>query len=319
MGRLVTLKRGWLPESEASAIICLHVAVANACAKAKNMVSGENIAMFRTLRRAPLLALMLALLVFLATCSGQGSAGSALYVQDLTANPQSFAGREITVDGAYVWRPGDPAISVLALGVSTLDNGLDAQPLGEPIWVEGFPADVTESLHRPGDSVYGFVRVQGMFETNGSFGPDGSFRHQLQIASAEPIEQVRRVEQRIEDRPLAEGRVSWFELTTNPEAYNGQRITTQGYYFWNSVIYVLSDGVSTEEDGSSPQPTSDLIWMEGFPPDRSADLNIGPNNSYVWGLVEVTGTFQTGGGFGKDGVYPHLFLVEEATALEPLQ
>ncbi|GAB4427730.1 MAG: hypothetical protein OHK0015_09940 [Chloroflexi bacterium OHK40] len=273
--------------------------------------------MLRTPWRATLLAvLLISVLPLLATCGGQGSTpGSSLYVQQVTSNPQEYNGKTITVDGAYLWRPSNPSLSVLALGVSTLDNGLDAQPLGEAIWLEGFPAEVTESLHRPGDSVYGFVRVEGQFSSGGSYGPDGSYKHLLQVTRAEPIERVRRVEQKIEDRPIGEGKVSFFELQRNPEAYNGQTITTQGYYFWNSVIYVLAEGVSTEEDGSSPQPIGTPIWMEGFPPDQSAALTVGPNNSYVWGLVEVTGTFQTGGGFGKDGAYQSLFTVQSATPL----
>ena len=56
--------------------------------------------------------------------------------------------------------------------------------------------------------------------------------------------------------------------------------------------------------------------MEGFPPDKSADLNMGPNNSYIWGLVEVTGTFETGGGFGKDGAYQSIITVDSVTPLE---
>ncbi len=267
-------------------------------------------------RLLTLLILMSMALLLLATCSAPGGAsGDPLYVQQVIDSPEQFDGQAITIDGAYLWRPGDPSISVLALGVSTLDNGLDAQPLGETIWLEGFPAEVTESLHRPGDAVYGFVRVQGDFASGGGFGPGGQFAHQLTVTAAEPIEQVRRVEQRIEDRPLDEGKLSFFELQRNPEAYNGQRITTQGYYFWNSVIYVLAEGVSTEEDGASPQPIGTPIWMEGFPPDQSAKLNVGPNNSYVWGLVEVTGTFQTGGGFGKDGAYQSIFTVESASPL----
>ncbi len=37
---------------------------------------------------------------------------------------------------------------------------------------------------------------------------------------------------------------------------------------------------------------------------------------YVWGLVDVTGTFQTGGGFGKDGVYKSIFNVTSATPIK---
>ncbi|NTV65030.1 MAG: hypothetical protein HGA65_16090 [Oscillochloris sp.] len=273
--------------------------------------------MIRSPWRSLLLALMLLTsLLLLATCGGQSAAiGSPLYVQNVTADPAAYAGKEITVDGAYLWRPGDPTISVLALGVHTLDNGLDAQPLGDPIWLEGFPAEVTASLHNPGDAVYGFVRVHGQF-ASGTFGPNGRYPYQITVSSAEPIEQVRRLENTIKDTSLGEGKVSFFDLQRNPEKYNGQTITTQGYYFWNSVIYVLAEGVSTEEDGSSPQPIGKPIWMEGFPPDQSASLNVGPNNSYIWGLVEVTGTFQTGGGFGKDGAYQSIFNVTAAKSLK---
>lgn len=273
--------------------------------------------MIRSPWRSILVALMLLTsLPLLATCGGQGSAlNSPLYVQNIIADPNAYVGKEITVDGAYLWRPGDPNLSVLAIGVHTLDNGLDAQPLGDPIWLEGFPAEVTSSLHSPGDAVYGFVRVRGHF-TAGSFGPNGSYPYQMTVTSAEPIEQVRRVEHAIKDTNLGAGKVSFFELQRNPQAYNGQTITTQGYYFWNSLIYVLAEGVSTEEDGSSPQPMGKAIWMEGFPPDKSAELTLGPNNSYIWGLVEVTGTFQTGGGFGRDGAYQSIFTVTAATPLK---
>jgi hypothetical protein len=276
--------------------------------------------MIRTSWRAALLAaLLLGALPLLATCGPQlVGLGSSLYVQDVTSNPQEFNGREITVDGAYLWRPGSPGLSVLALGVSTLDNGLDAQPLGDLIWLDGFPAEVSENLHRPGDSVYGFVRVRGQFESGGAYGPEGQYQHLLRVVSAEPIERVQREEQRIEDRPLGEGKVSLFELARNPEQYAGQVVTTQGYYFWNGVIYVLAEGVSTEEGGLSPQPVGETIWMEGFPPDRSSELNVGPNNSYVWGLVEVTASFETGGGKGKDGAYQSVLFIQDGQAT-PLQ
>ncbi len=274
--------------------------------------------MLRSLWRATLLLLILGLsLLTLATCANQPTLGTPLFVQQLTAQPSNYTGREVTVDGAYVWRPGDPSLSVLAVGVSTLDNGLDAQPIGEAIWLEGFPADVTEHLHRPGDAVYGFVRVRGRFEANGNYGPGGAYRFLLTVSSAEPIERIRRVEQRLTDRPLGADKVSFFELLRNPQQYQGQRITTQAYYFWNSIIYVLAEGISTEEDGSSPQPVGGAIWVEQFPPDRSALLTVGPNNSFVWGLVEVTGTFQTGSGFGKDGAYQSIFFVESARPVQP--
>jgi hypothetical protein len=255
-------------------------------------------------------------LVFLATCGG--GSGDVLYVQDVVTDSQTYVGQEITVDGFYVWRPDRPeapTTSVLALGVSTLDSGLDAEPIGDAIWLEGFPPEVTEELHRPGDSVYGVVRVTGTLES-GSFGPDGSYEHRLQVATAQPIERVRYVEHTLDQRTLGEGKVSFFELQENPEQYDGQQITTRGYYFWNTVIWVFAEGIATEEGGGSPQPMGDPIWMEGFPPDLTGELNVGPGNTFVWGLVEVTGTFETGGGFGKDGAYESMITVESATALD---
>lgn len=268
-------------------------------------------ASWRPMLFATLLVCSLAMLVTCGKMSGGG-----LHVTYVLDEAQKYAGQEITVDGAYIWRPDGAGMSVLALGVHTLDNGLDAQPIGEAIWVEGFPDDITQELHRPGDAVYGFVRVTGTFEADGSYGPDGAYNYLLKVSQAQAIEQVKRVEHTIDDAGLPEGGVPLSELQTNPEAYHGQTVTTRGYYFWNSIIWVLAEGIATEEDGSSPQPMGSPIWMEGFPPDKSTMLNQGPNNSYVWGLVEVTGSFQTGGGFGKDGAYQSVLYVESATPLE---
>jgi hypothetical protein len=234
---------------------------------------------------------------------------SSLYVPDLVARAQEFNGKDVTVQGAYLERDGK---TLLVLGVSTLDNGLDAQPLGDPIWVEGIPATLANELHRPGDSVYGFVKVSGRFETGGKFGPDGAYSSRIQVTAAEAIERIRRNEVRIEKRALEAGKVSLFDLAADPAKYNGQAVTSQGYYFWNGVIYVLAEGVSTEEDGSNPQPIGTIIWMEGFPPDASATLNLGPNNSFVWGKVEVSGQFQGGGQYGRNGAYTAQLLLDPA-------
>jgi hypothetical protein len=253
--------------------------------------------------------------LLLSACSTNGG---TLHVQQLTEEAQKYAGQEITVDGAYLWRPGNPDLSVLAIGVSTLTNGLDAQPLGDSlIWLEEFPPEVTNDLHQPGDAVYGLVRVTGQFETGGGYGPEGAYAYRIRVSQAKPIEQVQYVEHKISDGSLGEGKVSFFELQREPEQYDGQTVTTQGYYFWNSIIWVLAEGVATEEGGGNPQPMGEPIWMEGFPPEESSRLNLGPNNSYIWGEVEVTGTFQTGGSYGKDGAYQHIFFVESARVLEP--
>ncbi len=245
----------------------------------------------------------LSALVLLA-CGPLPGTSSDVYVNDILTSPQNYTGKTVTVLGDYISRDGS---AVLALGTSTLDNGQDARPLAEPIWLEGFPEEqVKERLHQPGDAIYGLVRVTGTFE-QGQYGPDNAYRYRIQVASAEALDNVRRSEVRIAQQNLGDGKVSLFDLTGEQASqYNGQTITTQGYYFWNGPLAVLAEGVSTEPDGASPQPIGRQIWIEGFPPDKSAELTIGPNNSFVWGKVEVTGQFQSGGQFGANGRFPQL-------------
>jgi len=96
----------------------------------------------------------------LAACAQLGTqTGSELYVPELIAKAKDFNGKQVTVNGYYVRRPGEPTVSVLAPVVSTLDNGLDAQPAGDAIWVDGFPDAALAGLHQPGDAIYGLVRM----------------------------------------------------------------------------------------------------------------------------------------------------------------
>lgn len=260
-------------------------------------------------------------LVMLVGVLGLAACGqdSTLFVPKLIERAQDYNGKQVTVDGFYLKGGADPSLSVLAPVVSTLDNGLNAQPNGDMIWVDGFPDQVLSSLHQPGDSIYGLVRVNGQFESGGTYGPEGKYKYRLQVASATSIESVRRSEVRVNSAALGDGKVALLDLIKDAASYNGQKITTQGYYFWNGVIFVLAEGISTELDGGSPQPVGKMIWMEGFPPDESGKLHVGPNNSFVWGLVEVTGDFKSGGNFGKDGKYTEFLQATSAKALENIK
>src|SRR5690349_8791697 len=166
----------------------------------------------RKILRVVLPIALLASALALAACGGD----SGLYVPKLLASPQTYNGKTVTVDGAYLGRPGNPGTSVLALGVSTLDNGLDAQPLGEQIWLDGFPQDAARGLHQPGDAVYGFVRVSGLFESAGGYGPEKQYKYRIQVTAAEPIESVQRTEVRVADAPIGEGKIALLELLKDP-------------------------------------------------------------------------------------------------------
>src|SRR4051794_9301966 len=166
---------------------------------------------------ALLLAAFLLGSLLLAACAPLGSlTESDLYVPELIAKAQDFNGKQVTVNGYYVQRPGDPNVSVLAPVVSTLDNGLDAQPAGDAIWVDGFPEAALAGLHQPGDAIYGLVRMIGQFDASGSYGPGGAYKYQIHVASAEPIEQVRRTEVRVPAAALGDGKLALLDLMKDP-------------------------------------------------------------------------------------------------------
>ena len=261
---------------------------------------------FRCSGRASQFVCGLICLLVLAACQSP-FASSALIVPDLLTNAARYNGSVVSVQGAFLSRTGGPATSVLALGVSTQDNGLDARPLGDPVWLEGFPLEqLRNQLHQPGDAVYGFVTVTGKFETGANFGPDQSYKHRITVTKAESIERITRTEQRVSLAAPGEDKIGLGALADNPGQYANQKIVAQGYYFWNGTVNLLAEGVSAEEDGSNPQPIGKIIWMEGFPPPVSGQLKVGPGSppAYVWGKVEVKGQFLSGGKFGKDGAYP---------------
>ncbi|MBP8251920.1 MAG: hypothetical protein KAX40_06115 [Herpetosiphon sp.] len=264
------------------------------------------------MRRITFFLLTLVVFPMLVAC------GQTLTIYDITAAPQNYAGKTITVQGYYVWKPGNPGISVLAKAVSTRDDGTDAQPLDELVWLEGFPAELTEQLHRPVDSVYGAVEVTGNFQT-GSFGPEGKYKSQLTITNAKVIEKIEYVET-MAPKETQPNHVSVYDLEKDPAKYNGQTITTRGFYFWTQATSgLLTTGVKTEKPadatvlGNNPQPMGTPISMEGFPPDLSSQLNVGPGNGFVWGLIDVSGTFQTGGKFGLEGRHASQLIIDPAS------
>ena len=285
----------------------------------------------------------------LAACSNQSFLGTTPTVYDLTQRPAEFANKDVTVQGVYLWKPGEPAISILIPALSTADGVRDAQPIyasvscqpdgecvpsttavGEPatgsVWLEGFPADVTADLHTPGDSVWGFVEVTGRFENAGSYGPDGSYRYQMQVSSAKPLQKVEHIVATIPES-TTEGVTPFTQLVDNPDQYSGQEVTTEAYYFWSQPTSgTLTESVTREqtpdsEAGLNPQPQGRTIALDGFPPDLSSQINVGENNSYVWGLVQITGTFETNGTWGPNGEYTqHITITNnQVKVLQPKQ
>lgn len=266
---------------------------------------------------------MLATLTLLLLAGCGSSNPTTIY--DLNTNIASYNGQEITVLGTYLWKPGDPGLSVLVPGVSTTDAGTDAQPIGDGIWLDSFPADVSGQLHLPGDAVYGIVEVTGKVET-GSFGPEGAYKARMVVTRAEAAERIERL------RREAPGDVpngtALAALLAEPARFGGQQVTTRGLYFWSPTTGGLlasaveaeqADGLgdaATAAAGLNPRPVDPKLALDGFPPEMSEQLHVGPGNSFVWGLVEVTGRFETGGNWGPDGSIQNHLQIEQVTPLE---
>jgi hypothetical protein len=275
--------------------------------------------------RRRLAAVAAVVMVFLAACSSLGL-GSSDTVYSLLKNPDQYHGQQVTVLGYYLAKPGSPELSLLVPGVTTNDAGADTQPLGDSIWVDGFPAELKADLHHSVDAVYGAVKLTGSFENGGRFGPDGSYARRLSVSSVEVAEEIERFTVSVPgDAPA--GVTPLGELFKDPGRFAGQRVTTRGYYFWSPATSgLLAEGVSAERlaegvdpalaaAGSNPRPDGQYMAMDGFPPELSSALHIGPANSFVWGLVELTGTFETGGNWGVGGSIPHHFQIEQVKPL----
>lgn len=304
--------------------------------------------MFRAARRARP-ALLLSVAWLLAACGGTlDLLGTTPTIYDLTLKPAEFSGKDVTAIGVYLWKPGEPGMSVLLPGVSTLpDSVADAQPIyasvecdtagacklkqqaaGTPdtgaVWLDNFPAEITIDLHRPDDSVWGWVEVTGKFESGGSFGPDGQYRNRMTVANARALKKVERIVSAVENRPLGDGKTTIFELADDPAKYEGQRITSQGYYFWSPatqgsfVEKVERERAEESAAGLAPTAGGIVFGIEGFPAEKSGELNVGPNGTFVWGLVEISGVFQQGA-FGPDGRYKQQIVVDAVTVLEQPQ
>ncbi|GAC1645195.1 MAG: hypothetical protein NVS4B8_16460 [Herpetosiphon sp.] len=278
-------------------------------------------------------------LLILTGCGTAGVLGTPPTVYDLTQHPTTYANKDVTVIGTYLWKPGNPATAVLLPGVHTRDGINDAQPIfasvactpnGDcspettavgvaetgAVWLEQFPADVSAALHRPSDSVWGVVEVTGHFET-GQFGPKNAYHLRLTVSRARALQSIERIMATVPAGAAGQGQPTLRDLAEHPEQYAGKQITTTGYYYWTPatsgllVEQVAQEKTAEAPTGTNPQPDGRIIALDGFPPDISKQLHVGEANSYVWGLVQLTGRFEANGKWGPQGQYQTHFVIED--------
>jgi hypothetical protein len=101
--------------------------------------------------------------------------------------------------------------------------------------------------------------------------------------------------------------VTFVQLFTSPDQYNGSLITIEGFYFQGFEVNVLSEKL--ENSGYVPEhliPKGKMVWIEGGIPKEvydklSQQQMMGPLERY--GKIRITGRFEYGGKYGHLGGY----------------
>lgn len=249
-------------------------------------------------------------LVLLAAC---GPAGSSVPFYELTADPARYDGQQVVVMGFYYQKDGE---QILVVGVRTDDGFQNPVPLGDPLWVEGMPQEVLDQLNGASGALYGMVQVRARFEV-GTFGPADKYPARLVIGKAEDAVALEAAQMKAAWVPAdlaIPGAISLADLAARPDSYTGQTVTVAAYYYWTPQTWVLAEGIRSLDGVHNAVPIGKQVWVEGFPPDVSGELNVLENN--VHGLVRVTGRFETLGSYGPNGSYPYRLVVESAEAIK---
>jgi hypothetical protein len=254
--------------------------------------------------------LALAGLLLLVSC---GPAGGSVPFYELVSNPDRYDQQEVTVLGFYYEKDG---AQLLVVGVRTDDGFQNPVPLGDPLWVEGMPDSILEQLNVASGAIYGMVQIKARFETGGSFGPEGNYPSRLVIsdpAGVAALEAAQMEEDWVPDDLDIPDAVSFSGLFEEPERYSGQTVVLAAYYYWTPKTWVLAEGIRSLDGVHNAVPIGKQVWVEGFPPDVSGNLNVLENN--VHGLVKIEGRFETRGGYGANGAYPYRIVVGSAEAI----
>jgi hypothetical protein len=108
------------------------------------------------------------------------------------------------------------------------------------------------------------------------------------------------------------GTVPFYELLSDPGRFDRQEVTVLAFYYQGSDEQILVVGVRTDDGFQNPVPLGEALWVEGMPQSILEQLNFASGITY--GMVEVSGLFETAGAFGPDGKY-----VSRVTVSNPSQ
>ncbi len=115
----------------------------------------------------------------------------------------------------------------------------------------------------------------------------------------------------------APGSIPFYELASNPARYNQQDVTVLGFYYQKEADRLLVVGVRTDDGFQNPVPLGDAIWVEQMPQAVLDKLNSA--SGAIYGMVQVSGRFETGGAFGPDGNYSSRLVIPDPSRVVALE
>jgi hypothetical protein len=112
--------------------------------------------------------------------------------------------------------------------------------------------------------------------------------------------------------------ITFSQLTADPEKYNGQTVTIEGFWFDGFEIEVLAERfMSSDFAPGNLQPDGLKIWVKnGLPEGVNQQLYLQANNPTGYpahyGKVELTGILEYGGQYGQMNSYQYQLTVQSA-------
>lgn len=113
------------------------------------------------------------------------------------------------------------------------------------------------------------------------------------------------------------GSVPLYELLSDPQRFDQHEVTVLAFFFQGGDDQILVVGVRTDDGFQNPVPLGDSLWVEGMPPAVLEQLNFASGVTY--GMVEVSGRFETNGAFGPEGEYGSRLVVSDPTNVIALE
>ena len=118
----------------------------------------------------------------------------------------------------------------------------------------------------------------------------------------------------------AKSEVSISQLTAQPEKYNGNTVTVEGFYFHGFETVVLCESLTSS--GYAPGhliPSGATIWVNGGLTMQNFERlymqqMMGPTERF--GKVRITGVFEYGGQYGHVGAFKYQITPEKVELLD---